>query len=717
MKLEKSTPQKGKGKKELRLGVSNLLPSLKHYIFDFIGLLLMTLALVTFLGLLHITKGGIVNWWSELVTKGFGWASYFFIALLIYMGILTLFRHIEHFPKIDLAKILFIESFLFCLSAILAIWGGFSIDRAILGKDGGVIGWGIARIVNTILPLPIALITLVVFSVVFLLFGLSNFKNLIDKLDVNLGKYSDKYSHRSTFIKERKGGSGELKTGKEGVRHARYKPGTADNLAVLNQKREKELPPLSILLEKEDMYTDESFVRKNAIQIEKTLGEFGMPARIVGYRVGPTVVQFALEPGYIEKVSEQGQVYNKKVRVSQISALKQDLALALSAERLRIEAPIPGYSYIGIEVPSQRRSIVRLRPILETNEFKSLNSPLGLALGLDVSGKPVIADLSRMPHLLISGTTGSGKSICIASIITCLIMNNTPEKLHIAIMDPKMVELARFNGLPHLLGKVETEPKRMLAVLSWAITEMERRFKMLESVNARGLDAYNLKMRKWNKKELPRIVIFIDELADLMISYPEKTESSLVRLAQMARATGINLVLTTQRPSTDIITGLIKANFPARISFMVATSTDSRVILDASGAETLMGSGDMLFLDPDYGELQRIQGVMVDDVEIEHIINYWQKVEYSDTGKNKMVPWEEFTEVEGNAVDDLFDKSIALIKREGRANISLLQRRLRIGYPRAARLMDELENQGIVGPPVRGGKDREVLIDNGINEE
>ncbi len=316
----------------------------------------------------------------------------------------------------------------------------------------------------------------------------------------------------------------------------------------------------------------------------------------------------------------------QKVRVSQISALSRDLALRLSAERLRIEAPVPGRSFVGIEVPNPRSTVVRLRPILESETFQRLSSPLAIALGQDVSGQPVVADLARMPHLLIAGTTGSGKSVCIAALTACLVMNNTPDELRMAMLDPKMVELVRFNGLPHLLGKVETEIERMLGVLRWALAEMDHRYRLLEEARVRDLEAYNRKLERKKAPALPRIVVLIDELADLMMSAPDQTEQSLVRLAQMARATGIHLVVATQRPSTDVVTGLIKANFPARISFTVASSIDSRVILDTSGAETLLGRGDMLFLNPEQGAPVRSQGVFVTDQEIEKVIDYWQKM-------------------------------------------------------------------------------------------
>ncbi|MEN6410306.1 MAG: DNA translocase FtsK, partial [Anaerolineaceae bacterium] len=436
---------------------------------------------------------------------------------------------------------------------------------------------------------------------------------------------------------------------------------------------------------------------------------FGVPARVVGFRIGPTVTQFAVEPGFIEKPGADGEMMHQKVRVSQISALQRDLALALSAERLRIEAPVPGRSYVGIEVPNIRSTLVRLRPILETEAFQKIQSPLAIALGRDVSGQPVAADLARMPHLLIAGTTGSGKSVCIAALVTCLVANNTPDDLRLAMIDPKMVELVRFNGLPHLLGKVETDLDRILGVLKWALVEMDHRYRLLEQAKARDLDNYNRKMERRKQPTLPRIVVLIDELADLMMSAPDQTEHSLVRLAQMARAVGIHLVVATQRPSTDVVTGLIKANFPARISFTVASSVDSRVILDTTGAETLLGRGDMLFLNPEVGNPQRAQGVMVADPEIEHVIEFWQKMMPPEPG-TPAAPWEQLLNESDDGSDELIQKAIAVVRGSQRASASLLQRRLRIGYPRAARLIDELEELGVVGPSQGGGRDRDVLI-------
>jgi S-DNA-T family DNA segregation ATPase FtsK/SpoIIIE len=468
---------------------------------------------------------------------------------------------------------------------------------------------------------------------------------------------------------------------------------------------------LTLLLDENPIPPNDSVIKHQALLIEQKLAEFGVPVKVIGYRVGPTVTQYAVEPGYTERMGADGKLIRQKVKVSKISNLARDLALALSAQRLRVETPVPGKSYVGIEVPNEDNAFVRLKPILASDEFKINRAPLDIALGRDVSGEPVKTDLEKLPHLLIAGTTNSGKSVCVTSLTTCLVMNNSPANLRLVMLDPKMVELVRFNGLPHLMGKVETELERMLAVLRWAQMEMDARYRLLAEVRARNLAGYNLKMRQKKKPPLPRIVIIIDELADLMMSAPDQTEHSLIRLAQMARATGIHMVVATQRPSTDVITGLIKANFPARISFAMASSIDSRVILDATGAENLLGRGDMLFLDPAKSGLQRLQGVIVSDSEIEKIQKHWQTAQ--DTIEVRPPPWEELVEEIGSVDSDaLTEQAIAVVRTAGKASTSLLQRRLRIGFPRAARLMDELEEMGVIGPAVGSGKEREVLLDN-----
>jgi S-DNA-T family DNA segregation ATPase FtsK/SpoIIIE len=330
-----------------------------------------------------------------------------------------------------------------------------------------------------------------------------------------------------------------------------------------------------------------------------------------------------------------------------------------------------------------------------------------------VSGEPVVADLASMPHLLIAGTTGSGKSVCITSITTCLVMNNSPEQLRLVMIDPKMVELVRFNGLPHLFGKVETNLERILGVLQWVVAEMDRRYQVLDETRSRNIDTYNRKVsRRKSGETMPRIVVMIDELADLMMMAPAQTEFSLVRLAQMARATGIHLVVATQRPSTDVVTGLIKANFPARMSFAVASSVDSRVVLDMNGAESLLGNGDMLFLSPEANSPIRAQGCMVTPEELDRVIKSWKELSDLEPEEIDLAPWEKVIDekAELDEYDDLIKEAFLIVRNSQRASTSLIQRKLRIGYPRAARLMDELSALGYVGPSKGSGIEREVFI-------
>ena len=674
---------------------------IKRFGQDLFGILFICVGITSVLSAFNLTQGKLIDQWAELIFRWFGWGAYFLIIILALTGVVILLRHLERFPKFDYTKLIVLEMLLFSFSALLSIIGGYSVEKANDGLDGGVIGWGTARLMrNAIGDLPTYLL-IIVLNVILLINVLGLNKKIYLYFDIFFTRILSNDSEILRSInKARENDSDNEQIG------TLQAEGLPDDQTIL--KKSHDLPSLDLLLDNPSALTDESFIHAKAVQIEKTLEEFGIPIRVAGYRVGPTIIQYAVEPGFVEKVNDKGDIVKKKVRVSQIAGLKKDLTLALSVDRLRIEAPIPGHAFVGVEIPNRNSVLVRLKAVLESVEFKKQKSPISLALGLDVSGNPIIADLVKMPHLLIAGTTGSGKSVCITSIISCIVMNNSPRDLRIAILDPKMVELVRFNGLPHLIGKVETQIDRMLAVLAWAIKEMEERYIKLEEINARDLDAYNLKMIRRGKPRLPKIVIVIDELADLMLSETEKTETYLVRLAQMARATGIHLIVATQRPSTDIITGLIKANFPARISFMMASSVDSRVILDMNGAETLMGKGDMLFLDPETAGLKRAQCIMVDDREIERIINHWQSQSDIKDDLSITAPWESFVESQSSSKDNLLDQAIHLVQEEGYASTSRLQRKLRIGFPRAARLMDELEERGVVGPQESGGRVRKV---------
>ncbi len=677
--------------------------TLRRFGQDLAGIILISFAVITILNYSGLAEGTLADTWSNWLLRGFGLGRFLFIGILGYIGFLVLLRHFERFPKLDIKRIISLELSIFSFLPILSLVYGSSVERAYQGLDGGIVGWGLARIAVDIFGNGIATI---LFFIVFITSTLSS-TGLLTFLISEIDGFLTGILQSSSREKRP-----EIQTRIAGVPGGSEKPTTTNISHEEASSAVPDLepgPPIDILIEPQKNLSDDSFIHAKAIQIENTLEEFGVPARVAGYRVGPTIIQYAVEPGFVEKVNEEGDIVRKKVRVSQISALNRDLSLALSVERLRIEAPIPGHSFVGIEIPNRNSTLVRLKPIILSEEFIKISSTLKIVLGLDVSGNPVVADLARMPHLLIAGTTGSGKSVYLTSLITCLIFNNSPKKLRLVILDPKMVELVRFNGLPHLLGKVETELERIVGSLAWVVKEMENRIRLLESVNARDLDAYNLKMSHRGKQQLPKIVVFIDELADLMISAPDQTEGYLVRLAQIARATGIHLVVATQRPGTDVITGLIKANFPARISFMMASSVDSRVVLDGNGAETLMGRGDMLFLDPERAGLTRAQGVLVDDREIEGIIAYWQN-KSNITEEQQTSPWEDLIpSLNMDDSDDLLDQAIELVRREGRASTSRLQRKLRIGFPRAARLMDELEQRGIVGPVEGGGREREVI--------
>lgn len=499
--------------------------------------------------------------------------------------------------------------------------------------------------------------------------------------------------------------------------------------------RDVDLPPLALLSDTELNKPTEQEINSNARIIENTLLEFDIDVEVVDVKVGPTVTQYAVQP-FREVTTDQGEVIMQRVRVQKIASLSGDLALALSAKRLRIQPYVPGHPYMGIEVPNRTPSLVALRPVMESEAFakaytkrdpesgQTYEVPLAVPLGRDVSGSAFAVDLATMPHLLIAGTTGSGKSVCITALTVALVMNNMPDRLKLVMLDPKMVELARFNGLPHLLGPVETDIERIIGVLRWATREMDRRYKLLEAEACRNIETYNKALGKLREAErLPYMVIMVDEIGDLMLTRPDEMERTLTRLAQMARAVGIHLVVATQRPSVDIITGLIKANFPARISFAVASGVDSRVILDTTGAETLMGRGDMLYLSADASGPQRLQGCYVADPEIDAVTNYWKlwqarELETNPQPAPQVAPWEiAMTRRESlNEQDPLLEDALALVVREGEASASLIQRRLGIGYPRAAQLLDMLVELGVAGSLKDGARGaREVTMKPGTD--
>lgn len=463
-----------------------------------------------------------------------------------------------------------------------------------------------------------------------------------------------------------------------------------------------ELPPVSLLEKRVGGEADRGDVKKNAATIEKSLESFGIQARVVEVNYGPAVTQYALEIALGTKLSK-------------ITALQNDLALALAAPtgQIRIEAPIPGRSLVGIEIPNRTPEFVPMRRMLEAEVMQKAKSKLTVALGLDVSGEPVIADIGKMPHVLIAGSTGSGKSICLNSFIATFLFRASPQEVKLILVDPKRVELTQYNGIPHLLTPVIVEPEKVVSALKWSINEMERRYKLFAEVGARNIEMFN---DMSGFQALPYLIIIVDELADVMLFAPSEVEDAVTRIAQMARATGIHLVLSTQRPSVDVITGLIKANIPCRIAFNVSSMIDSRVIIDTPGAEKLLGRGDMLYIPPEQAKPTRIQGTFVSDPEIQRLIAFLRQSGVSPEYTEEVTTKYHATTIGGSGtgladedLDPLFEEAVRLVCDHGKAAASLFQRRMSIGYARAARILDQLEGAGVVGPQ-DASKPREVLI-------
>ncbi len=460
-------------------------------------------------------------------------------------------------------------------------------------------------------------------------------------------------------------------------------------------------PPMSLLKETQSGHADRGDIKGNAAIIEQTLESFGITARVVEVNLGPAVTQYALEVALGTKLAK-------------ITALERDLARALASPTgaIRIEAPIPGRNLVGIELPNRAPEFVPLKKMMDSDIMQNNKSKLAVALGFDVTGKPVVADVGRMPHVLIAGQTGSGKSVCINTFLASLLFRASPAEVKLILVDPKRVELTGYNNIPHLLTPVIVEPEKVVSALRWILAEMDRRYKLFAEAGVRNIDGYN---EMSGFQALPYIVLFIDELADIMLFSPVEVEDSITRIAQMSRATGIHMVLATQRPSVDVITGLIKANVPTRIAFAVSSLVDSRVILDTQGAEKLLGKGDMLYMPPESAKPSRIQGAYVSDKEISELVNFIKNqgvsVQYTEevtnmAGKGSGGP--QVPGVQGDA-DDLFSEAVKLICQYDKASASLLQRRLSIGYARAARILDQLEAAGVVGQ-ADGAKPREVKI-------
>lgn len=779
------------------------------------GVLLVLLAVFTLLSLLTASRGQLTGGWVDLLQSLFGRGVWGVPLVLGLLGLWVVIRAVDQMPNLPWQRpaglsILFVA----VITAISLLFDPILRSRmAAEGDAGGVVGQFLADTLQQSLSAPgaWAVVTFLALAGVFLLFdqalldawyALSNWSSTrehertptatlpvkpmapIPSGEIPWWKrlFSPQQREESIFIPptddrlvraepsnaapvQPVSGKGKPPEAAPTARPA------SPNLPLTKPLVETELPPPrivggaqewklpalgAILTDYDRIADDDNHIRMQGRLIQETLALFGVPADFEGAYKGPSVTQYLIKPGYVErKIGNESQ--RVKVKVAKIAALANDLALALAAPSVRIEAPIPGTNYVGVEVPNQASNIVGLKELMESDAFNEKKRVLPIALGEDVKGQPIVTDLARMPHLLIAGATGSGKSVCINSIIACLLLTHTPDNLRLLMIDPKMVELSIYNGVPHLLSPVVTEVDKAAGVLFWAVKEMERRYTLFSKANARDLPRYNAYLEKNGEKHLPYIVVIVDEMADLMMAAPEEVEKHICRLAQMARAVGIHLIIATQRPSVDVITGLIKANFPARIAFAVTSQTDSRVILDIPGAERLLGRGDMLFMAPDASKLERIQGTMVTDDEIALLVRYWRGFRTLDSSRAgaatldlpgaSLVVGEEsstpkrpqpslpppvasdsapgaksmsqpplFDQIDqlraAEARDELFYVAVNIVREHGRGSVNLLQRKLRIGYTRAARLVDQLHEAGILGPDLGGTRGREYLGDD-----
>jgi S-DNA-T family DNA segregation ATPase FtsK/SpoIIIE len=725
---------------------------------DIIGIILALIGLLTLISLFTQQTGSVTGWWVDNLSKVIGWGVYILPLALLILGLWLLLRNIEKFPELSLERLVGIFLFFINLTTWfhLVIDGGMPEARA--GTGGGFIGGFIKISLVQMLGKPGAVIAQIAWLLISLILTLDlAMASILKWLGTMLEKLFDKIR---TFVEDQRQKShtrhqaqnhgqttrprqpdspppsqeplkkpahkeGDTQPVKVGTTTARAQAATQQESYNLYYNRMQSKPvwvlpdPDQILDPSTPASGNDENDRQRAQVIEETLKSFGAPASVVDIRRGPSITLFGVEPDFVENRSGK-----TRVRVSKITALADDLALALAAARIRIQAPVPGKGYIGIEVPNQHISLVSLREVISSAAFEKLDSPLKITLGKDVAGHPVAADLTAMPHLLIAGATGTGKSVCINGILSCFLLNKTPDDLRLILVDPKRVELTGYNGIPHLLAPVIVDAEHVVGALQWMMREMDNRYRKFSETGARNIADFNARCEASGLKKLPYLLVVIDELADLMMLAPDETERTITRLAQLARATGIHLIIATQRPSTDILTGLIKANFPARIAFAVASSVDSRVILDQPGAERLLGRGDMLFQAPDAPAPVRIQGAFVSDLEINRLASYWrgftvqpgaperpdQPAAFQTT---KGVPlkqaplWEEMEEEKD--LDPKFDEALEIIREEGQASISMLQRKMRIGYTRAARMIEKMEEKGLISEPDPKTQIRDVL--------
>ena len=689
-----------------------LIDALRPYKLELLGGGLFLAAALTELGLLGITNSGLLYTWTNLCRQLAGWGAHALALLFGLFGLHVATRRLgEKRPyHITPSQIIGVELLLLTALPLSHLASGATLADAYAGRGGGLAGWALSIVLLEALgTLPTYLLYFLVGAWgVGLVLGVryGDVVRWLERVSGRAKRWADALDGRppTTVTQPPQPTLAPVSP--------RPTPPPTDSPSLAPPNRRNPLLPPFALLERGQrwMPSPEEISEKKHL-IEKTLHDFGVEATVVQHQVGPAITQFGVKPGHVVRSGPDGEFHRYKIRINQIAGLNKDLALALKAPRVRIEAPVPGKGFVGIEVPNSQVSAVRLGHMLDSAAFGAIKSNLGVAVGEDVTGTAVIADVSKLPHMLVAGQTGSGKSVFINAVVASLVFNNTPDQLKLVMIDPKKVELIRFNGLPHLMGKVEVEGERAIAVLRWLTAEMDDRYRMFAEVGARNLAAYNQTIAKYSEvNPLPYIVVLVDELADLMVQFGGDVEAALCRLAQMARATGIHLIVATQRPSTDVITGLIKANFPSRVSFAVATGIDSRVILDSTGAENLLGRGDMLYLAADASTPIRVQGCLVSDEEIDALVAHWRRV--LPDARPMRAPWESLLErppLDPDESDDLLERAIALAEQYDTISPAMLQRRLRVGYPRAAKLIQMLYEEGWVEDEREGGRTKRAM--------
>ncbi len=742
----------GKRRKKKK-GLRDLLPDISIDLdldldqwLDILGYVLLATAGLTLLSFPSANHGAIPGWWLRVLRRTFGWGAYLTPLLVGALGLwLILRRFADKLPRITPLQVggvvLGYVALLVTLHLVVSLFVLEGNLRAIAdaGLGGGRIGAAITLLLLRGLGIAGVVVALVVAWFIVLAttleITLEDILRSVERLENRL------WPHRSKPLPPIEDVTPDLPTeekekpkkrkppaeptpereppaiatsakDRRGQREGETHPHVIGANGTTQSPRQHRLPSLNEILDPgNDHDVSSAILRDQARIIEETMESLGAPVRVQEINHGPVVTQFGIEPLIIEKGGKQ-----RRVKVSRITSRADDLALALEAKTVRIQTPIPGKQLIGLEVPNPESALVAMRDVIESEAFARIDSTLRLCLGQDVSGHPVVANLTKMPHLLIAGATGSGKSVCLNAIIAALLLQNTPNRLRFLMVDPKRVELTGYNGIPHLLADVVVNMERVTRVLNWVLTEMDGRYRHFSETGASHIGDYNERVApRLGKRSLPFIVVIVDELADLMMVAPHQVERSICRVAQMARATGIHMIIATQRPSVDVVTGLIKANFPARIAFNVASAVDSRVILDMAGAEQLLSRGDMLFLPPDAPTPMRLQGTYVSDNELRNLVHYWKeeaKPETVEPGKVVQKALWENGVAEEPAIeyeDDLLPDVIELILKANRASISLMQRKLRIGYTRAARIMDILERNEVVGPQPSGGKARDIF--------